>query len=154
MLMCLIHSNTHYRQCLMEIKFVVSCLMKCQSEWTCISIRSSAVLMALRTLEDGRTSNIANHALVFMIRGLCKRWKQPVAYCLIHRSTKGEMLVNFLMEFLNACLNAGLEVVATVCDVGCQQCQGLETVGCFWKDTFLQVSWSRNCSYIWSSPLP
>jgi hypothetical protein len=27
----------------------------------------------------GRTSNITNHALLFMLRGLYKRWKQPVA---------------------------------------------------------------------------
>jgi len=53
----------------------------------------------------GRTSSIANHVLVFMLCGLCKRWKQPVAYSLIHGSTKGEMLVNFLMEVLDACHN-------------------------------------------------
>jgi hypothetical protein len=64
----------------------------------------------------GRTSNTENHALVFMLRGLRKRWKQPVAYYLIHGSTKGEMLVNFFMEVLDACHNAGLEVVATMCD--------------------------------------
>ena len=28
------------------------------------------------------------------------------------------MLVNFLLEFLDACHNAGLVVVATVCDLG------------------------------------
>ena len=66
----------------------------------------------------GRTSNIANHALVFMLCGLCKRWKQPVAYYLTHGSTKGEMLVNFLMEVLDACHNARLVVVATMCDMG------------------------------------
>jgi len=42
-----------------------------------------------------RTSNIANHARVFMLQGLHKRLKQPVAYDLINGSTKGEMLVNF-----------------------------------------------------------
>jgi hypothetical protein len=52
--------------------------------------------------------------LVFMLPGLHKKWKQPVAYYLIHGSTKGEMLVNFLMEVLDACYNAGVEVVATV----------------------------------------
>jgi hypothetical protein len=35
-------------------------------------------------------------------------------YYLILGSTKGEMLVNFLMEVLDACQNAGLKVVATV----------------------------------------
>jgi hypothetical protein len=49
-----------------------------------------------------------------MLCGLRKKWKQPVAFYLIHGSTKGEMLLNFLMEFLDATHNAALEVVATV----------------------------------------
>jgi hypothetical protein len=36
------------------------------------------------------------------------------------------------MEVLDACWNAGLAVVATMCD-GCKQCQGLERVGVFLK---------------------
>jgi hypothetical protein len=78
----------------------------------------------------GRTSSTAYHALVFMLHGLRKKWKQPIAFYLIRSSTKGEMLINFLMEILDASHNAVLEVVATVRH-GCQQCQGLETVGCF-----------------------
>ena len=49
----------------------------------------------------GRTSRIANHALVLMLHGLCKNWRL-VTYYLICGSTKGEMLVNFLMEVLDA----------------------------------------------------
>ena len=33
---------------------------------------------------------------------------------MIRGSTTGEILVNFLMQVLGACLRAGLEVVATV----------------------------------------
>jgi hypothetical protein len=54
--------------------------------------------------------------LQIMLYGLYNKWKQPVAYYLIHRNNKGEMLVNFLMEVLDASHNAGLEVVATMCD--------------------------------------
>ena len=39
------------RQSLMETVCVVSCLAKCQSDGTCISVRSVAVLRALRNLE-------------------------------------------------------------------------------------------------------
>ena len=39
-----------------------------------------------------------NHSLVFMFCGLCQKWKQPVAYYFLHRSTKGVRLVNFLMQ--------------------------------------------------------
>ena len=66
----------------------------------------------------GRTSNTANHALVFMLHGLRKRGKQPVPYYLTRGSTKGEMLVGFLMEVLDAYHSAGLVVVATMCDMG------------------------------------
>jgi len=62
----------------------------------------------------GRTSNIANHGLVFMLRGLCKKWKLSVVYYLIHRSTMGEMLVTFLMEVFDVCWNARLVVVVTM----------------------------------------
>jgi hypothetical protein len=77
----------------------------------------------------GRTSSIANHVLVFMLRGLRKKWKQPVAYYLVHGSTKGEMLVNFLMEVLDACYNAGAVVVATVCDMGANNVKALKQLG-------------------------
>jgi hypothetical protein len=65
------------------------------------------------------------------------------------------MLVNFLMvEVLDASHNVILEVDWHYVWYGCQQCQGLETFGCFWENTFRQVSESINCSYIWSSPSP
>jgi hypothetical protein len=76
-----------------------------------------------------RTSNIANHALVFMLRGLHKRWKQPVAYYLTRGSTKAEMLVNFLKEVLDVCHNAGLVVVATVCDTAATNVKALNLLG-------------------------
>jgi hypothetical protein len=31
---------------------------------------------------QGRSSNIVNDALLFMLCDLCQKWKQPVAYCL------------------------------------------------------------------------
>ena len=74
----------------------------------------------------GKTSNIANHALVFMLRGLRKRWKQPVAYYLTRGSTKGDMLVDFLKEVLRACHSAGLVFVATVCYMGANNFKALQ----------------------------
>jgi hypothetical protein len=74
----------------------------------------------------GRTSNIANDVLVFMLHGPCKKWKQPVAYYLIHGSTKGEMLVNFLMPAIMQ-----EQKLLPLCVTWVPKCQGLETVGCF-----------------------
>ena len=62
-----------------------------------------------------RTCNTANHALLFMVRGLHQKWMQPVAYYLSCGSTKAEMLVQFLKDVLDACQNVGLHVVATAC---------------------------------------
>jgi hypothetical protein len=58
----------------------------------------------------GRTSNIAYHALVFMLHGLYNKWKQPVAYYLMDGGAKGEMFVNSLMEVLEASHNEVLEI--------------------------------------------
>jgi hypothetical protein len=77
----------------------------------------------------GRASNIANHALVFMLHGLHKRWKQPVAYYLTRENTKREILLDFLMAVLDACHNAGLVVVATVCDMGASNVRALKLLG-------------------------
>ena len=98
--------------------------------------------MTIEGFEDlgrhGRTSNIANHALVFMLRGLRKRWKQPVAYYLTRGSTKGEMLLDFLMEVLDACHNAGLVVVATICDMGASNVRALKLLGVSEKTPFFR----------------
>jgi Transposase protein. len=86
----------------------------------------------------GRTSNIANHAPVFMLHGLRKKWKRPVSFYLIRGSTKGEMLVNFLMEALDASHNAGLVVVATVCDMDANIVTALKQLGVSEKTPFFR----------------
>jgi hypothetical protein len=76
--------------------------------------------------ETERTHIIANHALLFMVRGLHRKWKQPVAFYFIRGSTKANLLVRFLKEVLGACQNAGLHVVATVCDMGANNIKALQ----------------------------
>jgi hypothetical protein len=78
----------------------------------------------------GRTCNIENHDLVFMIRGLRRKWKQPVAYYFTRGSTKAEMIVQYLKEVHDdTCQNAGLKVVATVCDMGANNVKALKLLG-------------------------
>ena len=60
-----------------------------------------------RTLEAMAGQAIFQIMLVFMLHGLCKKWKHPLAYYLSHGSAKGEMFVS-LMEVLDSCYNAGL----------------------------------------------
>jgi hypothetical protein len=87
------------------------------------NIRLNQKLHCIEGFEDygtERTRFTANHALLFMVRGLHRKWKQPVAYYFIHGSTK---------EVLGACQNAGLHVVATVCDMGANKVKALRQLG-------------------------
>lgn len=56
----------------------------------------------------------ADHAQVFMIRGLIKNYKQPVSYTFAQAATKGPELANQLKMVISQLLAAGLIVVATV----------------------------------------
>ena len=82
--------------------------------------------------------NIANHALFFMVCGLHRKWKQPVAYYLSRGSTKAEMFVQFLKEVLGACQNVGLHVVATVCDMGTNNVKAMKLLGSTRSEPFFQ----------------
>lgn len=66
----------------------------------------------------------ADHAQVFMVRGLIKNYKQPVAYTFSQAATKGPELAMQLKLVITELQNAGLIVVATVCD------QGTNNVNC------------------------
>jgi hypothetical protein len=48
------------------------------------------------------------------------------------------MLVNFLLEVLDASRNAGLEVVATTCDMGDNNVKALEHLGLSEKTPFVR----------------
>lgn len=112
--MCLVYSGALFRL-VMKIVCFVSCLMNYQSERNLCFIHKFSCMVGFENLGNhGRTSNIAKHAMVFNLHGLNNKWKQPVAYYLIDGGAKGEMLVNFLMEVLDASHNAGLEVVTTI----------------------------------------
>ena len=150
MLMCLVYSRTMYRQCLIKIACVVSSLTRCQSDSICISITRLTVLKALRTLED-----TAGQAIPQIL---------PWSSCsmVYVKGGSNQLLTTWLTEALRVtCLLISWCLpqcrTGSCCHYvwhGCQQCQGLETVGYFWKDTLLQVSSSRNCSSVWPSSSP
>ena len=76
--------------------------------------------------------------ILFMVRGLHLKWKQPVAYNLSHGSTKVEMLVQFLNEVLGACQDVGLRVVA-VCDMGNNNVKVMKLLGSTRRQPFFQL---------------
>ncbi|KAJ8979994.1 hypothetical protein NQ317_016657, partial [Molorchus minor] len=61
---------------------------------------------------------IADHAQVFMLKGLQFEWKQPVAYTFCKGTTPTIQLVRQIKEIIKKCTEIGLKIVATVSDQG------------------------------------
>ena len=68
--------------------------------------------------EMGRTERVATQALVLMVRGLAKKWKLPIGYYLNSGPAPARVLKSVLTVAVRQLRQAGLEVVATVCDMG------------------------------------
>jgi len=64
----------------------------------------------------GRRRTVADHALVFLVQGLTKRWKQPIAYYFIDKTCKTDHLVVLITSVTEALLDIGLCVEASVSD--------------------------------------
>lgn len=72
-------------------------------------------------LEDwgiNRTTRYADHALVFMLRGVKSGWKIPFTYNFCASQTTAGQLTVCIKEVVRAVKEAGLTVVASVCDQG------------------------------------
>ena len=65
----------------------------------------------------GRANAPADHALVMMVRGITKRWKQPVGFFLSAGTTKASVQKRLLTQCIQEVSAAGLTVVATTCDM-------------------------------------
>lgn len=67
---------------------------------------------------EERLRTFCDHVCVFMIRGILKKYKQPVAYSFCKGSTKSKDLSKQLKIIIKKLCDCGLKVVATVCDQG------------------------------------
>ncbi|KAF0745927.1 Uncharacterized protein FWK35_00024319, partial [Aphis craccivora] len=61
-----------------------------------------------------RTQKFANHALVFMVRGITKKYKQPIAYFFCQGSTNSHRLSKIIKDVICEVYSTGLHVVATI----------------------------------------
>lgn len=73
-------------------------------------------LIGFHDLGNIRRQTFANHAMVFMIKGIFKSWKQPICYYLTDGGLKANDLAVEITNVINKCQEIGLRVVATVCD--------------------------------------
>ncbi|RVE41073.1 hypothetical protein evm_014276 [Chilo suppressalis] len=69
-------------------------------------------------VDDKYPTKFVNHALVFMLRGLIKNFKQPIAYMFCNSATDAVTLQKYIVDVIKKVEEAGFRVVATVCDQG------------------------------------
>ena len=66
----------------------------------------------------GTGKDLANSALVFMVKGLYGKWKQPIGYFLSHNTAPGVKLKTLVMSAIEKLSNIGLIVRVVICDQG------------------------------------
>lgn len=63
-----------------------------------------------------KTNALADHAMVFMVRGLHRKWKQPVSYQFTQHGMKVANIVHNIKQIITILQKIGLNVVATISD--------------------------------------
>ncbi|XP_048515473.1 uncharacterized protein LOC125502030 [Athalia rosae] len=99
---------------------------KCLLLWDEMSIRTLLEYNSKADVVEGyqdigslrRTRDWANHALVFMLRGLKYLWKQPIAYVVSHGSVSSNDLTLLITDVITAVIQAGLLPKSVTCDQG------------------------------------
>lgn len=69
-------------------------------------------------IAEERKQKFADHALVFMIRGICSSWRQSIAYYFCTGTVSAPELEKILKEMIPQLSTAGLKPLALVCDQG------------------------------------
>lgn len=65
---------------------------------------------------DHRNKTLADHALVFMIKGIKSKSKQPICFTFCKGITKANDLKNIITRVIKEINSTGLKVIATICD--------------------------------------
>jgi len=80
--------------------------------------RTNDIIFGFEKNEDLTMTYFSDHVLVFMLRGIKKKWKQPIAYYFCNGTTKTDHLVMYIKQVISSLLTTGLQIIATVCDQG------------------------------------
>lgn len=89
-----------------------------------MAIKQGVTLDRGRDLLEGfaetpeRENVLANHALVFMVRGLSEKWKQPIGYFTSSGPMKGSEMKNLLFDCIEKIEAIGLTPKVVICDQG------------------------------------
>lgn len=69
-------------------------------------------------VEEVDEPRFADHALVFMIRGICGSWRQPIAYYFCEGTIPQNKLKQILSDVVRAVVDTGLDPLTFICDQG------------------------------------
>lgn len=86
----------------------------------------------------GRTQNFADHALVFMVKGITKKYKQPISYTFCKSSTKKHDLANQIRTLIRGITSTGLKVIATISDQGTTNCAAINLLKTDTREFYLR----------------
>lgn len=86
----------------------------------------------------GRTQNFADHSLVFMIKGITKKYKQPISYTFCQSSTNKHDLANQIRKVIQAVTSVSLKVVATICDQGTSNSAAIRVLHNYTNEYYLR----------------
>lgn len=73
-------------------------------------------VVGFQDIDGNKTLKFADHALVFMVQGLRKKWKQPISFHFSQGGMNSVQLKILLKNTILALQEIGLTVVCTVCD--------------------------------------
>ncbi|GBM33880.1 hypothetical protein AVEN_231443-1 [Araneus ventricosus] len=80
--------------------------------------KKNDVIIGYENYGSESSSKLATHVLVFMVRGLCKKWKQVIGCFFPADTASAENLKKLVFEAVNLVSKCGLEPISTVCDLG------------------------------------
>nr|CAI5856389.1 unnamed protein product [Callosobruchus analis] len=75
-----------------------------------------------------RSIGFADHALVFMLKGIYKKWKQSICYTFCVNATPMVHLVKLIKDIVRCVRQVGLNIVATICDQGTTNVAAINTL--------------------------
>ncbi|KAL1492108.1 hypothetical protein ABEB36_012599 [Hypothenemus hampei] len=79
-----------------------------------------------------------------MFQGICRKWKQPVAYFFANNACSSSNLRRILCEIIDAGVEiAGLNIVGTVCDMGTTNVKALKEMNSCSKRPYIERKGKR-----------
>lgn len=66
--------------------------------------------------EVERGSQLADHALVFMLQGIRAKFKQPIAFYFVKGTVSYQKLASIIKEIIMVVEDTGFNILTTICD--------------------------------------